>query len=79
MKMGLPDQSIQLLKYHLQRFNEEWKGKKNYAILKRFFKIYLHSFRNATALRARMMESQHCEEGIEILELYEKSAQAYPV
>ena len=67
-----PEERIGLLKKHIARFGETWEGKKNYAILKRFFKIYVHSFENATGLRTRLMNSNSCREGLKVLE----SAQA---
>ncbi len=62
---------IQLLKKHLTRFTDEWEGVKNYAILKRFFKIYLHSFENATSLRAKLMDTNNSEEGRRVIEKFE--------
>ena len=63
-----PEERIQLLRKHITRFGDCWEGQKNYAILKRFFKIYVHSFENATDLRARLMNTNSCKEGLEVLE-----------
>ena len=57
-------QKIRILKRHITRFTEEWEGEKNYAILKRFFKIYLHSFGNATEIRSKMMNTNNGKEGL---------------
>ena len=65
------DQSIQLLKKHLVLFSREWEGRKSYAILKRFFKIYIRSFENATELRVKLMKSNSFQEGLEVIEEYE--------
>ncbi len=65
------DQSIHLLKKHITRFSHEWEGRKNYAILKRFFKVYVHSFDNSTALRALLMKTNNFKEGMAVLKEYE--------
>jgi len=65
------DQSIQLLKKHLVLFSREWEGRKSYAILKRFFKIYIRSFENATELRIKLMKSNNFQEGLEVVGEYE--------
>jgi len=68
---GLNDEDrIAMLLQHLERFRDTWGRSKNYAILKRFFKIYVHSFDGAGALRARLMESKDCDEGIAIVHDY---------
>jgi len=58
---------LDLLKMHLLNFQSAWKGEKNYAILKRFFKIYVHSFDGAGELRSKLMETHSCEEALEIV------------
>jgi tRNA-dihydrouridine synthase len=63
-----PTERIQLLRKHITRFGETWDGKKNYAILKRFFKIYVHSFENAGDLRALLMNTHNFREGLEVLD-----------
>ena len=37
-------------------FEKTWSGKKNFNILKRFYKIYLNSFEGAAKMRADLME-----------------------
>ena len=64
---------IQLLKKHLTRFSEEWEGVKNYAILKRFFKIYINSFENATAFRSKLMSTTSTQQGLSVIEEFEYS------
>ena len=66
-------EKLTMIKNHIFRFGEEWGGSKNYAILKRFFKIYLNSFEGANHLRARMMETNTCEEGLEVIRQFETS------
>jgi tRNA-dihydrouridine synthase len=61
-------QRMDLLKKHLLLFEEQWSGRKHFAILKRFFKIYVHSFDGATEMRLRLMETKHVEEALKVLE-----------
>jgi len=62
---------LRLLRQHIVRFQETWEGKKNYAILKRFFKIYANSFSGASEFRARLMESLDYEGGLKVLQEFE--------
>jgi len=73
-----PRERIQLLKSHISRFGETWEGKKNYAILKRFFKIYVHSFENATSLRTRLMNTNNCLEGLQLIREFEDLKISFP-
>jgi len=66
-------QRIQMLKKHLLRFQEEWEGKKSYAILKRFFKIYVNSFEDATSVRADLMKTNNYKEGLQVIKEFEES------
>ncbi len=42
---------------HTQLFEENWGGKKNLNLLKRFYKIYTNDFQGAAKLRAELMEA----------------------
>jgi len=57
---------MEMLEFHLRRFREMWEGKKNYNILKRFFKIYVNSFEDASELRARLMDTTTFDQGMEV-------------
>ncbi|QQS61213.1 MAG: tRNA-dihydrouridine synthase [Candidatus Moraniibacteriota bacterium] len=48
-------------------FDSFWGKNKNYDILKRFFKSYLHGFVGAKELRIRMMETREAKEALKIL------------
>jgi len=50
-------QRLDLLWRHVDLFTETWGGEKNFAILKRFFKVYTNSFYGAVRLRAELMET----------------------
>ncbi|HKJ78617.1 MAG TPA: tRNA-dihydrouridine synthase, partial [Prolixibacteraceae bacterium] len=50
------EERIEKLIEHTKLFEQTWSGKKNFNILKRFYKIYLNSFEGAAKLRADLME-----------------------
>ncbi|ASB50675.1 dihydrouridine synthase [Alkalitalea saponilacus] len=58
---------LKTLEDHLLLFRHNWEGKKNYQILKRFFKIYLSEFRGAAELRARSMETNGYDQMLELI------------
>jgi tRNA-dihydrouridine synthase len=66
------EERIRLLKLHLHRFHQVWGNRRNYSILKRFFKIYVNSFRGASELRSSLMETYHVDEGIRAVETFEE-------
>lgn len=47
---------------HTRLFEKTWAGKKNFNILKRFYKIYLNSFEGAAKMRADLMEVKDYKE-----------------
>lgn len=67
LSAGIEDR-MSLLCQHLERFEAQWGDEKNFAILKRFFKIYVHSFEGAGELRARLMETNSCNEALKVIE-----------
>lgn len=50
------EERISKLLEHTRLFEQTWAGKKNFNILKRFYKIYLNSFEGAAKMRADLME-----------------------
>ena len=74
-----PGQRITLLKRHIDRFTQEWDGLKNFAVLKRFFKIYVNSFENATAVRNDLMGTGNRGEWMKILGDLEVSMDNRPI
>jgi nifR3 family TIM-barrel protein len=56
------DERIEKLLQHTRLFEQTWGGKKNFNILKRFYKIYLNSFDGAAKMRADLMEVKNFEE-----------------
>lgn len=56
---------LSLMKHHVELFQSVWGKKKNFAILKKFFKIYLSGFDGASDIRARFMNMQSFDEVLE--------------
>lgn len=55
-------QKLNLLKRHVQLWQETWGDKKNFSVLKKYFKIYIRDFDGAVELRAKLMEAKSMEE-----------------
>ena len=53
---------INLLKKHIELFEKTWGETKNFAIIKKFFKMYIKDFRGANQLRIKLMETKNFEE-----------------
>ena len=56
------EERIAKLIEHTRLFELTWSGKKNFNILKRFYKIYLNSFEGAAKMRADLMEVKNYDE-----------------
>lgn len=55
---------------HLDLFEKNWGTAKHFAILRRFFKIYITDFRGAAELRARMMQVNSFDEARVVVNLF---------
>jgi nifR3 family TIM-barrel protein len=53
------DEKINLLLKHTDLFTEIWGNRKNFVILRRFFKIYLSGFPGAAGMRADLMKAEN--------------------
>ncbi len=60
---------LKLLDYHLNLYEKNPDFVKSYSTLKKFFKIYIREFNNASELRAKLMETKNSEEARNILRL----------
>lgn len=58
----LMEDRIEKLIQHTRLFEQTWSGKKNFNILKRFYKIYLNNFAGAAKMRADLMQVNNYEE-----------------
>lgn len=55
-------EAIDMLKEHLSLFDKTWGDKKNFAIMKKFFKMYIKGFDGANKLRQLLMDCQSLTE-----------------
>ena len=53
---------LALFKSHISLFDETWGDKKNFAILKKFIKMYISGFDGAAEMRNRLFECKSIEE-----------------
>lgn len=56
------EEKLAVLKDHTQIFEATWGNEKNFAILRRFFKIYTNEFKGASALRNELMNTTNAKE-----------------
>ncbi len=68
-----PEERLSLLWEHASLFVHTWDKEKNFAILKRFFKIYASGFYGAAQIRAKLMEANSLKEVKKVLNEYEYS------
>jgi len=59
---------LTLMKNHIDLFAKTWGNTKHFAILKKFFKIYINGFDNASDYRVRAMEAQSIDEVYESID-----------
>eukprot|EP01029_Cantina_marsupialis_P030718 TRINITY_DN8417_c0_g3_i1.p1 TRINITY_DN8417_c0_g3~~TRINITY_DN8417_c0_g3_i1.p1 ORF type:complete len:332 (-),score=24.40 TRINITY_DN8417_c0_g3_i1:71-1066(-) len=64
------EEKLALLKEHTRVFEATWGRDKNFAILRRFFKIYTNEFKGASALRNELMSTSNAEEVYQALEQF---------
>jgi nifR3 family TIM-barrel protein len=57
-----------LMKKHVELFEKIWGNKKHFAILKKFFKIYINGFDGASEYRIRVMETNDSKSVLKIVE-----------
>ncbi len=58
---------LDLMERHVRMFTAEWGDKKNYAMLKKFFKIYITGFNGASQVRDACMKTNSSEEVLLII------------
>lgn len=56
------EERLTLLLKHAELFDQVWGTTKNFAILKKFFKAYIHNFDGAGEMRAELMKANNVEE-----------------
>jgi nifR3 family TIM-barrel protein len=67
---------INLLWQHVELFSNTWGAEKNFAVLKRFFKIYTNNFEGAARLRNALMETNSAKEVRDVLDGFLRSLQS---
>jgi nifR3 family TIM-barrel protein len=67
------DARLDLMRRHVELFDFTWGKTKNFAILKKFFKIYLSGFDGASDMRARFMGMQTIQEVLDSIETLRRS------
>ncbi|MFA8450087.1 MAG: tRNA dihydrouridine synthase [Bacteroidales bacterium] len=72
-------QKLSLLWKHATLYNQTWKDDKNFAIIRRFFKIYSSEFSGAGKLRAKLMTTKSLEDVVALLkDFYKFKEEEYP-
>ncbi len=64
---------IEILKFHLGLHEQTWGGQKRFEPLKKFFKIYIKDFPNASEFRAELMECRDYAEAKTVIARWEPS------
>lgn len=67
------DEKLSMLQQHLTLFESHWQGKKQFAIMKKFVKCYIHGIPGATDMRAKIMDCNSFEEAQNIVTEFRKS------
>ncbi|OGC38442.1 hypothetical protein A3K42_01710, partial [candidate division WWE3 bacterium RBG_13_37_7] len=62
-----PSEKLDLLLKHTKLYNDTWKGKKDFNVMKKFFKIYTNGFNGAKELRIQLMKTKNYEEVVNLL------------
>lgn len=62
-----PDQRLNLLFDHVKLFDRTWGRTRNFAVMKKFFKIYIRGFSGASDLRVKLMSATSSGEVEKIL------------
>ena len=57
-----PKQREQLLLDHIKIFQNVWGDKKDFNIMKKFFKAYIRDYPGALKLRAKLMKAKNIKE-----------------
>lgn len=66
-KMDDHGQLLRIMREHIRLFDQTWGTTKNFSVLKKFFKIYVQGFDNASQVRERLMAAENRDQVEEIL------------
>jgi tRNA-dihydrouridine synthase len=65
-----PEQRVSYFLEHIEMFEKQWQGEKNFANLKKFAKTYINNFPEASNFREKLMETKTMKELKETLQNY---------
>ena len=71
-----PLERIGLVRQHINLFLETWGTRKNFEMIKKYFKIYLKDFDGAAVLRNKLLRVKTPDEMLRIIEKYEENGQS---
>lgn len=63
-----PREYLDIMERHVRLYDTIWGKKKNYAVLKKFYKIYVNGFRNATNWRVTCMDTNTKAEVLRVIQ-----------
>ena len=63
-----PKEKIALLIKHLKLFDKTYGETRNFAIMKKFFKMYISGWNGAKNIRTKLMTTKSVKEALKILE-----------
>ncbi len=61
------EELFSVMEKHIRMFDAEWGTRKSYALLKKFFKIYISGFGGASEARMRFMETNSAQDALKLL------------
>lgn len=56
---------FQILERHIKLFEKTYKGEENFAVIKKFFKMYINNFKHASKIRQELMDVKSAQEALE--------------
>jgi tRNA-dihydrouridine synthase len=66
-------ESLELMRTHVKLFDKTWRDTRNFAILKKYFQMYVRGFDGASGYRIRLMDTQRATDVYPIIdEIFEK-------
>ena len=68
------NERLNTLLLHTQLFDDYWQNDRNFAVLRRFYKIYAQGFPGASKLRSSLMQTQNREEVKDVIEGFRERA-----
>lgn len=60
---------VRIMREHIRLFDKTWGATKNFAVLKKFFKIYVQGFPHASEIREQLMETKTAQGAEQILKM----------